>query len=57
MTAKEVSEDRWQLSDVVLPLPLPGSPVPESGGRLTMEATASFGKIAVTLALILDEIF
>lgn len=39
MTAKEVSEDRWHLSDVVLPLPLPGKPVPESGGRLLMEAS------------------
>lgn len=38
VTAKEVSEDRWHLSDVVLPLPLPGKPVPESGGRLLMEA-------------------
>ena len=39
VTAKEVSEDRWHLSDVVLPLPLPGKPVPESGGRLLMEAS------------------
>ena len=39
MTAKEVTEDRWHLSDVVLPMPRPGAPVPESGGRLSMEVS------------------
>ena len=38
VSAREVSEDRWHLRDVVLPLPRPGAPVPESGGRLSMEA-------------------
>ncbi|CAK9023515.1 Hypothetical protein SCF082_LOCUS16243 [Durusdinium trenchii] len=38
VSAKEADEDRWHLKDVVLPLPRPGSPVPESGGRLAMEA-------------------
>lgn len=41
VSAKEADEDRWHLKDVVLPLPRPGSPVPESGGRLAMEALVS----------------
>ncbi|CAJ1365401.1 unnamed protein product [Effrenium voratum] len=38
VTAKEVHEERWQLRDLVLPLPRPSQAVPFSGGRLSMEA-------------------